>query len=569
MTEVEAEHEFPSAQEERRRNLEALDHDFSQSNDDLGQAIDEVQSLLADRYERLSEVIGTSIHDVFPDDDTYSWSKYDARHVVRGFVYAITSPEIENFDQLARRLQTHPQEAQDLGFTPGETPSRQTLRDSWHDRFQTGMHDHIHYLAERAAIHAHNYGIEAESDHVRLWDTTDEKPDPDSISATEKQNAIDNIRPIAFDELAFDRDTNTSYDDTWFLDFQAQLSREQDFAQKNLDERHQNGQRAPSAATYFNTIETQDLDDWSEQFEAIYTQMIELAQGAGMLGRPVELMVDGTDLPFYGDPDTDGVTGTKKTKNTSYAYRHVTISARCNGRTVKLASFPLRDRSKLNIAVMALVRRARELVSVKRLYMDSEFIDVGLLSWLDRQSVPFIVQYRRTGKEVKRWLASLDGEAAAKSHTISPAQRSESLRVTMLAKRAAWGESDSDDAQLSLDDYDAGISGADNDIEGEWAIYVTNIENAEERPKHWAEAYANRWAIETNYRVIKEDFLAKTTSREFEVRLFYWLFAVMLYNAWVLLDVFLRADKPEAAPDDRPVMPAATFAKQFSDVEPG
>jgi hypothetical protein len=569
MTEVEPDTEFPSVQEERRRELQAIDRDFSQADDDLGKAIYDLETLLADRYDTLTEVIGATIHDVFPEDDTYSWSNFDAVHVVRGFVYAITSPGIENFDQLARRLETHLQEARDLGFSPGETPSRQTFRDSWNDRFRPGMHDHVHYLAERAAIYADKYDIAAESDHVRLWDTEDDEPDPDAISAAEKQNAIDNIRPIAFDQLEFDRASNTSFDDTWFLDFQAQLSREQDFAQKNLDERHDNGDLAPTAKTYFNTIETQDYDDWAEQFEDIYTQMIELAQGAGMLDRPVELMVDGTDLPFYGDPSTDGVIGTKKTKNTSYAYRHVTISARCNGRTVKLASFPLRDRARLNTAVMALVRRARELVSVKRLYMDSEFIDVGLLSWLDRQSVPFIVQYRRTGKEVKRWLASLDGEAAAKSHVISPQQRSESLRVTMLAKRAAWGESDSDDDQLSLDDYGGGISGADSDIEGEWAVYVTNIENADEKPKHWAEAYANRWAIETNYRVIKEDFLAKTTSKEFEVRLFYWLFAVMLYNAWVLLDVFLRADKPGAAPDDRPVMPAATFAKQFSDVEPG
>ena len=100
-------------------------------------------------------------------------------------------------------------------------------------------------------------------------------------------------------------------------------------------------------------------------------------------------------------------------------------------------------------------------------------------------------------------------------------------------------------------------------------MYVTNIKEAGDDPKAWAKVYARRWAIETNYRVIKHDFLAKTTSRKFSVRVFYWLFAVMLYNAWVLLDVFLRADYPERVPDDRAVMPARSFVKVFYSFNPG
>lgn len=58
-------------------------------------------------------------------------------------------------------------------------------------------------------------------------------------------------------------------------------------------------------------------------------------------------------------------------------------------------------------------------------------------------------------------------------------------------------------------------------------------------------------------------------SREFSVRVFYWLFTVMLYSTWILLDVFLRADHPERVPDNRPVMPARSFAKAFYLLNPG
>lgn len=43
----------------------------------------------------------------------------------------------------------------------------------------------------------------------------------------------------------------------------------------------------------------------------------------------------------------------------------------------------------------------------------------------------------------------------------------------------------------------------------------------------------------------------------------------MLYNAWVLLGMFSRADHPEQAPDDRPVMPARSFAEAFYSFDPG
>lgn len=48
--------------------------------------------------------------------------------------------------------------------------------------------------------------------------------------------------------------------------------------------------------------------------------------------------------------------------------------------------------------------------------------------------------------------------------------------------------------------------------------------------------YGRRWGIENSYETIK-DFLAWTTSKDFGVRLFYFGFAVLLYNMWLLVDL--------------------------------
>ena len=51
--------------------------------------------------------------------------------------------------------------------------------------------------------------------------------------------------------------------------------------------------------------------------------------------------------------------------------------------------------------------------------------------------------------------------------------------------------------------------------------------------------YGKRWGIETGYRVKKETFRARTTSKNYSIRLFYFLFSVLLYNLWILLDLLV------------------------------
>lgn len=51
--------------------------------------------------------------------------------------------------------------------------------------------------------------------------------------------------------------------------------------------------------------------------------------------------------------------------------------------------------------------------------------------------------------------------------------------------------------------------------------------------------HSRRWGIENSYKTIK-DFLAWTTSKDYTVRLFYFGFAVLLYNMWLLVDLLVQ-----------------------------
>jgi putative transposase len=80
------------------------------------------------------------------------------------------------------------------------------------------------------------------------------------------------------------------------------------------------------------------------------------------------------------------------------------------------------------------------------------------------------------------------------------------------------------------------------DKDGIKRAFATNEEideNDENIAERLFELYGKRWGIETSYRVKKHTFLPKTTSKNYYIRLFYFLFAVLLYNLWIIADILL------------------------------
>ncbi len=55
-----------------------------------------------------------------------------------------------------------------------------------------------------------------------------------------------------------------------------------------------------------------------------------------------------------------------------------------------------------------------------------------------------------------------------------------------------------------------------------------------------SEYYRKRWGIETDYRVLEHNFMAKTTSNKFSIRYFNFLSGVTLRNLWELSKILFK-----------------------------
>jgi hypothetical protein len=104
------------------------------------------------------------------------------------------------------------------------------------------------------------------------------------------------------------------------------------------------------------------------------------------------------------------------------------------------------------------------------------------------------------------------------------------------------------------------VPATDEDAEGSYAVFVTNREHvAPAEIEHVTNSYSRRWDIENQYKSVK-GFLPKTSSTDYRVRLFSFLFASLLYNLWRLTDYLVKVEAGRPI-RSAPVVTARTFVR--------
>jgi len=103
-----------------------------------------------------------------------------------------------------------------------------------------------------------------------------------------------------------------------------------------------------------------------------------------------------------------------------------------------------------------------------------------------------------------------------------------------------------------------------DDADGKYAVFVTNEDHVEpEEIQSIANGYSRRWDIENQYKSIK-DFMPKTSSTDYRLRLCNFALSTLIYNLWRLTDYLIKValDEPIRSP---PVITAKTFVRALGD----
>lgn len=268
-----------------------------------------------------------------------------------------------------------------------------------------------------------------------------------------------------------------------------------------------------------------------QMFREANEVLFEIADEHDYFSENEEVAFDITDWPFYGDSDSDEyIRGTKPGRNYSYAWKYITLALVGTDTPLILAVLPVKDKSNTPEYVRRMLRLSQQYIDIGRVYMDAgiEFYNSDTISVIEEHGLELIMQGRKSGDAIKHLLNGMARTGLRSSYYpygVGDLDGNNYYAIGLKSDKTTKRRKE--EADEPMDNY---------------TYFYTNIDPAKLSPEEMGEAYRRRWGIETDFRKIKNDFLAQCGSKDPALRAFYFNFAGHLFNIWTVANI-LRAEE--------------------------
>ncbi|RBI60445.1 transposase [halophilic archaeon] len=494
---------------------------------------------LVTAFERLDHSIDTI-------EDGYSaWhpAPLSFRAMVLSFIFMeITG---KSYAAFTRRLTRQPEVATVFGFS--RVPDESTFSRAWRNRFDDAVHEYVQTAAHFVVKEVHDFDIPAPETRPKS-EIVDDPPveqteEQDPFSENEIVQTTRLARDHAFGYFESGRAANASYEDMQFFELQTFMGMvgcgtaqgAARFQYRRGDDYGPHGDMHLRVVKQFSPREL--VDGFNEATE----HLLSAIASETSFRRPVTAAIDITTIPYYGDVEAmPMVSGTKDGEGR--AFKFATLSIIGQNIPLILAVEPVRESSawdenplnQIHRTVRRLVQRAKKHVPIETLLCDREFDSMRVFQTLSNLDVNYLIPKRITSseREVIDQMEEDDQEVAVESASVHVKAGLHPMWFLYVPSTSGKGTT----------------------------VFATNIRVGPNEAETFCLRYSRRWQVENEYKSIKGDFLAKTSSKDYRVRLFYFVFAVLLYNIWRLTDFLLNAGV-DGEMDYEPVLTAGECAE--------
>jgi len=184
-----------------------------------------------------------------------------------------------------------------------------------------------------------------------------------------------------------------------------------------------------------------------------------------------------------------------------------------------------------------LIYYAKQRVKINRIFLDRGFFDSKSIETLRRHHTKYLIPCTENPR-IKKIMTVMSPPKIIKDYEMKNTRFNVALVKDEKNKCRAFA------TNIDFNENEAGLS--------ERLFYL----------------YSKRWGIETSFRVKKHSFRAKTTSKNYYVRLFYFLFSVLMYNLWIIADILIWLHLFGFIGEDHRVT-SKVFGMIFITIDPG
>jgi len=148
---------------------------------------------------------------------------------------------------------------------------------------------------------------------------------------------------------------------------------------------------------------------------------------------------------------------------------------------------------------------AKQRVKIRKVYVDRGFFTIECIRVFNSVGLKFLIPATKTSR-VKTAMKVMPAPSVIKDFRMGSARFNLVIIADEKGKKLSFATNE------DYDENDLGLS------------------------QRLLALYGKRWGIETSYRV-KKGFRPQTTSKNYLIRLFYFLLSCLLYNLWIIADI--------------------------------
>ncbi|ODR80085.1 transposase [Haladaptatus sp. W1] len=427
-----------------------------------------------------------------------------------------------------RTLTRHPELADVFGLK--RIPDESVISRTWHNRFDNDVRGYVTASAHCLVKEIHNEDLSVPEvrplEEVKQLseETTDSSENATEFSDDEIYRTTRLAREHGFGPFDSERAQNATYEDTQFFELQTFIGMvgcgtPQGAARFKF---HRGKEYGPHGDTHLRAVKQFDPEDLLDGFQQATERLLSAIQSESSFRRPVTVAIDITTIRYFGNVEgMPMVSGTKDGEGR--AFKFATLSVVGWNIPLILAVESVRESSswdenppnRIHRVVRRLVRRAQKHVPIEMVLCDREFDSKAVYQTLSNLDVNYLIPKRihSTERKVIETMDEDRQEVAVESATVHVEQGSHAMQFLYVPSTKGEGT----------------------------AVFATNLSVDPKEAETFCRRYSRRWQIESEYKSIKNEFLAKTSSKDYRVRLFYFVFAVLLHNIWRLTDFLLKA----------------------------
>jgi IS4 transposase len=391
-------------------------------------------------------------------------------------------------------------------------PDQSTLWRSWNKRFTADLRSTVETAARTILIKAQNAGVvvprEPERHLPSHGDEEDESDQDKQAILDEAATIADHASRVVFPTLSLDRGDGCEIHENAYWDLQTYLGLREGLA-ANEGARsfiyESTRDRTPLGHVHREHLRDLSIERIREMYRQAVNRLLDDIAETEQFFRAGIVAIDITEAdPFTGDRTghEDEIIGTKENTD-EYAYQWATVQLVGNAVPIVLDVRPVRRGESRKEIVEDLLDSAEDLVHIDNVLMDREFDSQHVLEMISQRGISHVVPKRMQTSEKAQARRLLErGQERYETDRKLHLGKNEWHSTTLVYRRKEKAE---------------------HDDHRQYSVFMTNTGTG------FLTEYGYRWEIESGYRSIKR-FMAATTSKNFGLRFFYFVFACLLYT---------------------------------------